>query len=334
MTLAPNGHVTVLLLTEKPSDDLDDPKEGERDPILQLASEIFQSEIDTGSLDKDFRSELILKYIESLANLGQSHPTELQLLKIAADCGFDSGHSDFYWYDTAVPPFTLSPGDLGSTHYNGYWKKRWQVLEVFSDNGAESLVYDPKDRKHTCSWQSLPRTHPQYRTWVSDCHCESPRITIKYFEPQKRWKDVLKRAQKVSKRQRLELDDISYVKSMAFKLMIARNSSSTPPIADARLYFHRNPLARSVPHDFWGFFSTSPDPCVLSTGLEDLGWTFRYEVDYQTICVGETWERRYQKALHEGLATIPGAYPGAHVEELSDDEDLRAGEELSDDESE
>ena len=41
---------------------------------------------------------------------------------------------------------------------------------------------------------------------------------------------------------------------------------------------------------------------------------------YETICIGDDWGLRYQRALESGLAAIPGAYPGATVEELSDDE--------------
>lgn len=323
-TVAPNGHVTFLLRREELSDDSDGSEEGEMYPPTELAMDICGDELryddDDDEPRSSFPSEPMVKYIESLASLGHSHPTKLQLLKIAAECGFDPKYSISYWSNTAAPLFTLCPGDLGSVDDSAYEGETWEVLEAFNSTSAESYIYDPKDGEHICSWQSLPRTHPEYWTWVSDCHCETARIAIKYSELQERWKDVLKKARIVSEQQEIDLHDISYARAMTFEITAAKRSSSIQPMTDASLYFHRNPLARSTPRDFWGFFSTHSDPCASSTGLEDLGWTLKHQVEYQTLNAKTSWEAKYQRALRKGLAAIPGGYPGADIEELSDDE--------------
>ncbi|KAF8594632.1 hypothetical protein BDV93DRAFT_565195 [Ceratobasidium sp. AG-I] len=87
------------------------------------------------------------------------------------------------------------------------------------------------------------------------------------------------------------------------------------------LYFHRNPLARLSPRNFWGFYSTSSDPCAPSTGMEDLGWTVKYTLRFETMCIGDDWGRQYQEEVQAGLVAMPGGYPGAYIEELSTDKD-------------
>ncbi|KAF8602128.1 hypothetical protein BDV93DRAFT_220838 [Ceratobasidium sp. AG-I] len=278
---------------------------------------------------------------------------------MAADCRFELFSSHHQWKGATLPPFTLCAGDLGlvvrpsdPVHVveNGTAgcvfiidkdEDAWKVLEACGDPGAERYLHfvcsehvkrvsggvhirENHARKAcvvgVCKWKSLPRTHPQYWTWVTDCPHQSVKGPGERPTTGIGWEDVMKRAQMVSKQQKFELDQMLYVVSTLSYIWIQRNNllKQSPP--EALFYFHRNPLARLSPREFWGFFSTSPDPFAPSTGLEDLDCTFRYSIGYNTVCIGDDWGRQYQRALRAGLAAIPGGYPGAHIEELSDDE--------------
>lgn len=130
----------------------------------------------------------------------------------------------------------------------------------------------------------------------------------------------MEKAKIISKQRNIELDYISYVASLQTHIFIRRPISYKQPGIKALLYFHQSFVSRSSPRDYWGFFSASPDPCAKSTGLEDLGWTTQYSIYYETMCVGDDWGRKYQRALRASLAAMPGGYPGAYIEQLSDDE--------------
>lgn len=55
--------------------------------------------------------------------------------------------------------------------------------------------------------------------------------------------------------------------------------------------------------------------CAFSVVLTQT--IYRY---FQTYCLEDDWNRRYQRALKEGLGSIPGGYPGAYAEDISGDE--------------
>ncbi|KAF8597402.1 hypothetical protein BDV93DRAFT_610416 [Ceratobasidium sp. AG-I] len=256
---------------------------------------------------------------DALMNLGRSDLTELRLLKILADCRFHPPHSSNIWSENVFPPFTLCAGDIG-----GFFESTtpgeavWEMLQECSNAEATEFVDESRGSDDTDGWQVLPSTYPQYWSWVLDSRRQYNVIEAPHqpwAKSIKRWQEILKRAKAVSEHRKIELDKISYVSSVCMWRSAYRPDSSRGHMSGTHLYFHRNPLARLSPRDFWGFFSTVPDPGAPCTELEDLGWTFKYYVSYETICIGDDWGLRYQRALEAGISAIPGGYPGAYIEE-------------------
>ncbi|KAF8602077.1 hypothetical protein BDV93DRAFT_509542 [Ceratobasidium sp. AG-I] len=285
---------------------------------------------------------------EALMSLGQSDLTELRLLKVLADYMIEPFGLTHCWPGFRLLPFTVRTGYLGIIEDRVSWDGEWQVLEA-SDGADETvslcrrlvcgnhLTYTPTNSRredadahllnysNNCKgiWERLPHKHPQFRTWVTDYHYErKPTSFFHRSSPAstRRWEDVMKRAKALSIQHKLELYKISHV-CRVFVIAFADMSDSSKPLApEARLYFHRNSFARSRPRELYGFFSAEPNPCALRTGLEDLNWSFCYFTSCDTMLIGDNWERQYQRAVQVGLAVMPGVYPGACIDEVSDRE--------------
>lgn len=110
------------------------------------------------------------------------------------------------------------------------------------------------------------------------------------------WRAAMRRAKRLSKQRHVDMDDLSFcmqvlscITALAFnqfalatgvsiEYAIVIKEQYRKMVPQKTLYFHHNPLAFSSPRDFWGFFSLNPDPSVLDTRFENLGWNCSYEV--------------------------------------------------------
>lgn len=106
---------------------------------MMMVLDIFKDKMHSVDSEDDLQAET-MGFMESLANLGQSHLTELRILKIRADCGFRPDPSKHSWYGASVPSFTVYPGDLGSVDGTGWRNNTWKVREVFSGTNTEVSI--------------------------------------------------------------------------------------------------------------------------------------------------------------------------------------------------
>ncbi|KAF8602078.1 hypothetical protein BDV93DRAFT_557849 [Ceratobasidium sp. AG-I] len=266
-------------------------------------------------------------FTEALMSYGRSYLTERRLLKILADCQFPPLSTTHDWSGDVLPRFMICAGDLGCiSGTEGVASEEWETMEECSEADFEPDPRRDRDEKYwvfrgcCCKWQNLPSTRPQYQTWVTNCQHKSIYVPQRGSESKLSWNDVMKRAKTLSARQKIELEHISYVSSMFVWIGAKRPDLQEQPAPESRVYFHHNPLDRSRPCDFWGFFSASPDPYAPLAGLERSGWTFSYHMRYETLRIGEDYGIEYQRALQADLASMPGGYPGAYTEEISDEE--------------
>lgn len=326
ITAAPNGHVTVMP-SRNPVWSGSSIHRWAADHVTSTALRTYGQAIAYDDNGDHGLAHRITMFLDSLANLGRSPITELRLLEIAKYCGFDPFESDHFWYNSAAPPFTLCAGDLVRVVHENE-EEAWEVLEACSDTGAKVSTHTRQGDKYSgtaciegrCKWRIFPGTNPRYWTWVTDCPHNSIIGPLQSSTYKNRWDDVMGRAIAISEGQNIELDKILAVSSTWFQLYAQRQNSSEFPMPTACLYFHRARLSRSSPRVFWGFISANPDPCALSTEIEDLGWSFWYEVQYRTMGIREDWGQQYDRSLQAALAVMPGAYPGAQFDELSDNE--------------
>ncbi|KAG8723964.1 hypothetical protein FRC09_000931 [Ceratobasidium sp. 395] len=93
---------------------------------------------------------------------------------------------------------------------------------------------------------------------------------------------------------------------MSVELYILIRQIEPTKLSPEPLHFHRNPSIGSDTRAFWGFLSTSPDPCSPGVDPAEVGLKITYEV--------------YEKMLQSGLASMPGGYPGSYIEEVEEDE--------------
>lgn len=70
------------------------------------------------------------KLLDSLVILGQSHLTKLQLLRIAADCGFPPFPWHTEWRSPSPPPFTVFSGEIGRVSRHSSGSNQWKILEA------------------------------------------------------------------------------------------------------------------------------------------------------------------------------------------------------------
>ncbi|KAF8602130.1 hypothetical protein BDV93DRAFT_220924 [Ceratobasidium sp. AG-I] len=329
VTVAPDGHITVLMFKTSLSTTNSIRPDWARDPTANILLRMYYRATLEYAQGDHPKAEQMSRILGFLTTLGRSHLTELQLLNMAVDCGLDPFDSNHWWDNTVTPPSTIHCGDLvriANHHPEGVdWRvlgEGWEVLEE-CNNAAEGLDIGCRwglACYQDCGWERLLRIRAGYRTWVTSCHHVSIMSPQVHTNNKPNWKNVMERAMKLSKQHKINLRHISYVTSTKMSITAERLKSSIHPASEAVLYFHRNPFSRSSLRVFYGFFSASRDPCAPSMGLKDTEWRFTHRIEYNVKCIGDDWKLQYQRALESGLATIPGAYPGASVQELSNDE--------------
>lgn len=144
-----------------------------------------------------------------------------------------------------------------------------------------------------------------YRSWVTHYVDQVPGIEISQYAENSTWGNVLLRHSPVSK-YHTSLNALSYCmygnqlilccynwilfslhwhiygtvgRSLHYTVVIQRpHPKKKVKDLPSPLYFHRNTSNRFNLQHFWGFFSTSADPCMPNTGLEELDWTFEYRM--------------------------------------------------------
>ncbi|KAF8602132.1 hypothetical protein BDV93DRAFT_607756 [Ceratobasidium sp. AG-I] len=322
ITLAPDGHVTVVLSGRSMSYDGRRIPGWATDPTMSMVLRTYYQARKGYKMGEHTQAERMSKLLQYLASLGQSHLTELQALKVMGDCGFRPFEFNRLWSGSHFPPFTVYGGDLGRVTRGSSGKEEWEVLEAGNTtcNEISSANVSEIACREGCQWRTFPGTNPQYRTWVTSCSHEYIWGPVLKSTHNSSWEDVVKRAKNVAKQQDIKLAHISYVSHVGVTFSVGRKSTSKHPVPIVPLYFHRNILSRLSPRDFWGFFGASPDPCAQSTGIDDTNWPYNYHMGFTTMRIGDDWGLRYQRTLESSLAAMPGAYPRAHVEELSNGE--------------
>ncbi|KAF8594633.1 hypothetical protein BDV93DRAFT_529192 [Ceratobasidium sp. AG-I] len=316
VTVAANGHVTALP-SNNPTRTEMFTYQWATDCVITMTLHIYCQAVAFYRRGHYVWTKCIPRFLERLTSLGRAHLTELQLLKISADSKLDPLQSNHCWLGTTAPPFTLHAGDLVCAVETKRGKEVWGVVDECSDSNDEKRAFSDYACLGRCKWEKLPSSHPHYLTWVTNCPHQSVHGPDHDSEKTTQWEHIMRRASRVSKQLDIKMDGISYVFYLWFLARVDRFPMSR---SNDRLYYHRNPFSRSSPRDFWGFFSTSSDPYAPSTGMEDFGWTIEYQLDFNTLCIGDDWGRQYRRQIQAGLGSIPGGYPGAHIEELSEDE--------------
>lgn len=138
-----------------------------------------------------------------------------------------------------------------------------------------------------------------FSTWMTTCHHGSNVASFSSNSAPPKWGVTMDKAKVAAKQHNVEMDKIMFCTCCTFTtdlLLIhhlveitigfienvritAEQTSSENGLKPAdNLYFHRNPFARSSPREFWGFFSTSPDPCVANGVHENSDWIVCYQV--------------------------------------------------------
>lgn len=109
------------------------PPEWAADPVTNLVLRVCRR----GMVGPSGPAGRIRVLFDSLTSLGQSHLTELQLLKLLVDCEFNPLEIHHYWHSTTVPPFTVCDGDIGYILGKENEGEKWETLEACSDTKTE-----------------------------------------------------------------------------------------------------------------------------------------------------------------------------------------------------
>jgi len=271
-------------------------------------------------------------FLESLSKLGQSELTELRVLKLGADLELGPGirwsssyHPPFHYYSGRQPNFTVHHGDIGLV--NGLTESEDIFEAIWECNEPGTDFRYVAGRAYSSDWSSYPSICPGYCSWVVSGSSIQDVVEIS-FEPCDEWPawgDFMQRSKLISTERDIELHEFLicvwpyYRVSISGPSFMTRLAPDGSPTIDS-LYFHRKPDSRSSPLEFWGFFSTNPDPRAPPIGHDKCDGFLNYDIQFRTWRAGHDWNREYQKVLKSGLATMPGSYPEASIEELSDDE--------------
>lgn len=108
--------------------------------MMNMILRLYYNAVDWSQRGDHIKAERAAKLLDSLAVLGQSHLTDLQLLRIAADCGFTPFHSLDHWRSSTTPPFTVFRDDIGCVVGETYGNKEWDVLERCNNAFSDTYV--------------------------------------------------------------------------------------------------------------------------------------------------------------------------------------------------
>ncbi|KAG9094434.1 hypothetical protein FS749_012487 [Ceratobasidium sp. UAMH 11750] len=262
----------------------------------------------------DTRTHRFLDRISALDWIGF---TELEVTRLAAECNMLPAGRFYFWRGETPPPFTVDLGGIGRVVEREKHQSEWHSLHEGTppnpDRTPQYMMCGTWDPAHYNSptandgWNSSPV-----------CGCKGGIIDRPGGVSPSSWDEFTNQARRISSQTGINLDEILYC-TLLFRTVHLYPPQSEETESSEEVYFHSNPSSRSNLREYWGFLSTSPDPCASDLGSNPLAWKVVYEVELLCFCTTDGWDYRYQEMLQSALASIPGSFPGSQIEEVPDD---------------
>ncbi|KAF8600201.1 hypothetical protein BDV93DRAFT_287035 [Ceratobasidium sp. AG-I] len=264
------------------------------------------------------------RFVNSLAGLGLAF-TELQVMKLAASFRmFPSPRLQSTGEGSEpIPSFRPEFGDFGQATYHNGELKGWEPL------GTSRYLKDT-NRTHRSEFSASPGlSEPSAcngNNWVTHTLCFSSYRSLDgaytYRTGRKRseqfsWEDIFNEAQDLSRRLNIEINSISLCCEIHVFAVLKRLEHLNCTDVAQILYYHRSPFSLD-PREVKGFLSTSkvPDNGEWEDQMKQEGRYVRFAIYIRTYGIEDDWCQRYERELLKGIATMPGGYPGIHIEEV------------------
>ncbi|KAG8709704.1 hypothetical protein FRC08_018145 [Ceratobasidium sp. 394] len=258
------------------------------------------------------------RFLDRISALDWIGFTELEVTRLAAECNMLPAKRIHSWRGETPPPFTVGLGGIGRVVEREKHQSEWHSLD-------EGNPLNPDRTPHCMMCGTWDPAHYNYPTandgWNSFpvCRCKGGIIDRPGGVSPSSWNEFTNQARRIASQTGINLDEILYC-TLLFRTVHLYPPQPEETESSEKVYFHSNPASRSNLREYWGFLSTSPDPCAPELGSNPLGWRVIYEVELFCYCTTDGWDYRYQKLLQSALASIPGSFPGSQIEEVPDDE--------------
>ncbi|KAG8681554.1 hypothetical protein FRC08_015558 [Ceratobasidium sp. 394] len=326
ITVQPDGHPTVFPILDDENDisssvDLRGPLVFEAfdvsmNPAAQLAASVCLRTCGIGSI-----SSSVHEFLDSVSVLDRKAFTPLEVAWLAAECEVTPAWSvrSLNGYSGALTPLLLNDGD---TQHGGACGStlgiQWEPVEAAHSAPTMLPVYQSEyDNGHPMV-RTLEVNVVQGAQWVSVPLCNSRKNHMHWGNLGRNplSYEQARQARKAMRKRGLKPEDVSYCLDVYYQVSVRLTGAIPEP-----LYFHRN-LSCSDPRGFWGFLSTSADPCSDVARLKGMEQMIEYHTWAITVCLTDMWDYKYKQMMKLSLASIPSSYPGLYVEdESADDED-------------
>ncbi|QRV94270.1 hypothetical protein RhiJN_22288 [Ceratobasidium sp. AG-Ba] len=296
-------------------------------PVALLASDLIATSHAYGTSKEN-------QILESIAALGLMRFTEIEIMRIAIEYRMRPTYMVLCsWVSNNEHPlFTIKPGDIGvvveSASVNPVpcwylaWAKRSAWNLVHQGTSVPGVEYHDAGRfKYYTSdgdiiSESVHFDFTASHGWISrqlPLSDEETLVLMSHRESLSCYNENEIKSRLVEHRLLERVDALYYCFAAKSKVVIKdlrSNQADRDP-----LYFHFKPSSRSTLREFWGFVSTSSDP-LANTGIEKAEVDITYRIEYETCPLSEMWSLKYERTMRAGLASIPGGYPGAYIEEF------------------
>ncbi|KAF8601168.1 hypothetical protein BDV93DRAFT_545984 [Ceratobasidium sp. AG-I] len=308
VTVNPDGHVIVL-----PPSSLGDLyvdvgdiirsccRYGSLDPAVEVALQVYNN---NGWLKEPERK--FCELISALPSL-----TKLEVMDAANYAGVMPPPKFSIWCSDVVPPFTLTPFDLGFNSKSDKQPNEWTTLGSNPDLSRElgSLHAIGTSR----NYRLIPRSD-NWQSYEMDSGCTGINWYMGVQEMDStQWQDFKRCAQSYAETNDIDPGLLSTVFNMSFSIGTKYQSEipKRPLVVttDRCIYFHRNPSLRNDPFRFWGFISSNSDPTAPSPLSSSFNGLLTYTVHYRFLTFYDDYGYQREKMIADGLDAMPGCYP-------------------------
>lgn len=324
ITVAPDGHVTVLpavyrdiLFTGVPVDVCwGNIQVGGRPSRMDLGARLLLDVY--GQSCRVHGRRRLDRFVGHIHELGPAF-TELQVIQTAS-------FGKLFPYNTSdcfggiwgpLPSFQPNIGEFGWTTYQDGKLVGW-----------ESLGFSRHIDRTDPFWfegilEGYNSTTPNgdqwltYILWVgrSDPDFNYKTITLLH---KLHWEDIFTEAREISQRLNIELDSIAFCTGVECDVSFGKPEDANGDAVPQTLYYHWCPHS-SNQYEVTGFFSPEPTPDsgAWQNKLKQQGWDPECHFTMETYRMRDDWGRWYERELNRSMGSMPGSYPGAHIEEAS-----------------
>ncbi|KAF8594573.1 hypothetical protein BDV93DRAFT_529250 [Ceratobasidium sp. AG-I] len=263
-------------------------------------------------------------FVNALSKLAPGF-TELQIMKIATDCGLFPSKNLIL----NGPPYFGLPrsllravGDFGLNRKYVGWESFGRSRHVL---GAD-VNHDWYSNIGWC--KSVGSDGDEWLVYISrdpllQGSSNDPKRGQSYIEQidqpfRFNWTDLFIEAQEISRRLNVKLDDIHFVWQAEYCISLTCPEYGSWDEIPTTLYYHWSPQSFDW-HERKGFYSAekTPDCGAWQKRLESQGWRFYFQLHSTTYRMCDGWGIRYEEELRRIMAATPGSYPGAQIEEAS-----------------